>query len=69
MKNLIIVSEWDTDTFHNRVAELERQGYTVRQESYRVTAEMDPETGQIIHLRTVELYRTVEDTENLPSDS
>jgi hypothetical protein len=28
-----------------------------RRETYRVTPEMNPETGQIVHLHTVELYQ------------
>jgi hypothetical protein len=55
--NAIVVNEWDADTFHRRVLELELQGYVVRRETYRVTPEMNPETGQIVHLRTVELYQ------------
>jgi hypothetical protein len=55
--NAIVVNEWDADTFHRRVLNLERQGYLVRRETYRVTPEMNPETGLIIHLHTVELYR------------
>jgi hypothetical protein len=55
--NAIVVSEWDADTFHRRVLDLELQGYVVRRETYRVTPEMNPETGQIIHLHTVELYQ------------
>ena len=58
MNNVILVSEWDADTFHLRILELERQGYIVRRESYRVTPDMNPETGQIFHLLTVELYRS-----------
>ncbi len=55
--DVILVSEWDADSFHRRVSELALQGYVVRRETYRVTAEMNPETGRIVHLRTVELYR------------
>jgi hypothetical protein len=55
--NAIVVNEWDADTFHRRVLELELQGYVVRRETYRVTPEMNPETGQIVHLHTVELYQ------------
>jgi hypothetical protein len=55
--NAIVVSEWDADTFHRRVLDLELQGYVLRRETYRVTPEMNPETGQIIHLHTVELYQ------------
>jgi hypothetical protein len=55
--NAIVVNEWDADTFHRRVLDLELKGYVVRRETYRVTPEMNPETGQIVHLYTVELYR------------
>jgi hypothetical protein len=55
--NAIVVSEWDADAFHRRVSDLELQGYVVRRETYRVTPEMNPETGQIVHLHTVELYQ------------
>ena len=55
--NAIVVSEWDADTFHRRVLDLELQGYVLWRETYRVTPEMNPETGQIIHLHTVELYQ------------
>jgi hypothetical protein len=54
--NAIVISEWDADTFHRRVSDLELQGYVVRRETYRVTPEMNPETGQIVHLHTVEMY-------------
>jgi len=54
--NAIIVSEWDADAFHRRVSDLELQGYVARRETYRVTPEMNPETGRIVHLHTVELY-------------
>lgn len=53
--NAVVVSEWDADTFHRRVSELEMRGYIVRRETYRVTPEMNPETGRIVHLHTVEL--------------
>jgi len=53
--NAIVVSEWDADAFHRRVLFLELQGYVVRRETYRVMPEMNPDTGQIIHLHTVEL--------------
>jgi hypothetical protein len=51
----IIVSEWDAEAFHRRVSDLERQGYVARRETYRVMPEMNPETGRIVHLHTVEL--------------
>jgi hypothetical protein len=55
--NAIVLNEWDADTFHRRVLDLELQGYVVRRETYRVTPEMNPETGLIVHLHTVELYQ------------
>ena len=57
VSNAIVISEWDADAFHRRVMDLEQQGYVARRETYRVTPEMNPETGRIIHLHTVELYR------------
>ena len=63
VSNAIIVSEWDADAFHRRVSDLEMQGYITRRESYRVTPEMNPETGRIIHLYTVELRQAGLDKE------
>jgi hypothetical protein len=57
MSDVIVVREWDADVFHKRVAELEAEGYIARRESYSITAEMDPETGNIVHLHTVEMDR------------
>jgi hypothetical protein len=57
VSNVIVVSEWDADAFHRRVTDLEMQGYVVRRETYRVTPDMNPETGRIVHLHAVELYR------------
>jgi hypothetical protein len=57
VSNVIVVSEWDADAFHRRVTDLEMQGYITRRETYRVTPEMNPETGRIIHLHTVEMYQ------------
>ena len=54
--NAIVISEWDADTFHRRLSDLELQGYAARRETYRVTPETNPETGRIVHLHTVELY-------------
>lgn len=66
----IVVNEWDADTFHRRVLDLELQGYVVRRETYRVTPEMNPETGRIVHLRTVELYLAgVDEAENHSSST
>ncbi len=55
--NAIVVNEWDADTFHRQVSDLELQGYVARLETYRVTPEMNPETGWIVHLHTIEMYK------------
>ena len=52
-----IVRDWDADVFHRRVLDLEAQGYTARRETYRVIAEMDPETGVVTHLHTIEMLK------------
>jgi hypothetical protein len=57
MTETIVVSEWDADLFHKKVLELENQGYEARRESYRITAEMNPETGIVSHVHTIELSR------------
>lgn len=54
---LILVREWDSETFHRRVLELEAKSYLARRESYKITQEMNPETGQIIHLYTIEMFK------------
>lgn len=55
----ITVREWDAEVFHRRVLELEAEGYAARLDSYQVLPEMNPETGEIIHLRSVDMYRIV----------
>ncbi len=55
----ITVREWDAEVFHRRVVELEAEGYAARLDSYQVLPEMNPETGEIIHLRSVDMYRAV----------
>jgi hypothetical protein len=67
MSDTILIREWDADVFHRRVLEFEAQGYQARLESYEVVPEMNPETGEIIHLHTVELRRL--STEDQPSNS
>jgi hypothetical protein len=57
MTDTIVVSEWDSDVFHKKVMELEAQGYVARRETYRITAEMNPETGIVSHVHSMELYR------------
>jgi hypothetical protein len=55
--NVIVIREWDSDRFHQRVLELEAGGYQARRESYRILAEMSPETGKITHLYSIEMVR------------
>jgi hypothetical protein len=57
MSDVIVIREWDTDSFHRRVLELEEQGYLARRETYRITPEVNPDTGEIVHLHTIELLR------------
>ena len=57
MENTVLVYEWDSDAFHRRVIELESAGYTSRQESYHISADVNPETGEIVHLHTIEMLK------------
>lgn len=57
MTDTVVVSEWDSDLFHQKVMELEAQGYVARRDTYRITAEMNPETGIVSHVHSMELYR------------
>ena len=57
MQDVVLVREWDAEKFHARVRELELLGYVARRESYRVTPEMNPETGWIAHLHSIELAK------------
>jgi hypothetical protein len=41
--------------FHRRIIELEAQGYIAQRESYTITPEMNPETGEITHLYRIEM--------------
>jgi hypothetical protein len=55
MSAVVVIREWDCDTFHRRVLELEAQGYVARLESHTITPEMNPDTGEIIHLYSIEM--------------
>ncbi len=52
---LVVVRDWDADVFHRRVLELETQGYTARRETYRIDPEVNPDTGEIVHLHSIEM--------------
>jgi ribulose-5-phosphate 4-epimerase/fuculose-1-phosphate aldolase len=56
--SLIVVREFDADLFHKKVLEMEAQGYVANRDTYRVVAEMDPETGNIVHLHSIEMTKT-----------
>jgi hypothetical protein len=57
MSNATLVREWSSDAFHNHVLELESRGYNTRRETYQIVADTNPETGEVIHLYTVEMYK------------
>jgi hypothetical protein len=57
MTDVLIVSDWDSESFHRQVLEFEVKGYFARNETYRITPEVNPETGLITHLYTIEMYR------------
>lgn len=57
MSKVVLVREWDADAFHRRVAELEAQGYEAQRETYRIVAEVHPETGVITHLHSIEMSK------------
>ena len=56
MSGPILVREWGANAFHQRVLELEAEGYIARRETYRITPEMNPETGVITHLHVMEMF-------------
>jgi hypothetical protein len=51
----LLIREWSAEEFHRKVLQLESAGYVARRDSYRITAEINPETGEIIHLYTIEM--------------
>ena len=55
MSDPIVVREWNTQDFHRRILKYEKRGYIARRETYRVTAETNPETGEVIHLYFIEM--------------
>jgi len=62
MVDVLIVSDWDSESFHQKVLDLEAKAYLARRETYRVTAEVNPETGLVTHLYTIEMYKPNEET-------
>jgi hypothetical protein len=55
--DLKVVREWDADTFHEKVLKLESEGWVARRDTYRITAEMNPENGIIVHLHSIEMVK------------
>ena len=63
----ILVREWDNETFHQRVLELESQGYAARRETYTVVADQNPDTGYIVHVYSMEMYPTTPEIPHIPA--
>jgi len=57
MSQVTMVREWDADQFHAKVLELESKGWVSRRESYKITPEMNPETGVVSHVHSMELTK------------
>ena len=57
MAEVLQVREWDSDAFHKKVLQLESEGYVSRLESYRIIPDMNPDTGIVVHVHTMEMYR------------
>ena len=57
MSEVVQVRELGADPFHKKVLQLEAEGFVSRLETYRIVADMNPETGVVVHLHTMEMYR------------
>ena len=57
MSQVTMVREWDADQFHAKVLELENKGWVARRDSYKITPEMNPETGVVSHVHSMELTK------------
>lgn len=51
------VRELGADAFHKKVLQLEGEGFVSRLETYRIVADMNPDTGVVVHVHTMEMYR------------
>lgn len=60
MSDPILVREWNAEAFHREVLDLETKGYVARLETYRIVPEMNPATGEVIHLHTIEMVHSPE---------
>jgi len=57
MSQVVQVREWDADAFHKKVLEMESEGFVSRLETYRIVADMSPDTGVVVHLPPMEMRR------------
>jgi hypothetical protein len=57
MSQVTMVREWDADQFHTKVLQLKQKGWTARRDSYKITPEMNPETGIVSHVHSIELTK------------
>ncbi len=57
MSEVMQVREWGVDAFHKKVLQLESEGFVSRLESYRIVPDMNPDTGIIIPVHTMEMYK------------
>ena len=57
MSQVVQVREWGVDAFHKKVLQLESEGYVSRLDSYRIVPDVNPDTGIVLHLHTMEMYR------------
>ncbi len=57
MSEVLQVREWGVDAFHKKVLQLESEGFVSRLESYRIVPDMNPDTGIVTHLHTMEMYK------------
>ena len=55
VSDAILVQAWSSDAFHRRVLVLEAQGYSTRLETYRITPETNPDTGEVTHMYIIEM--------------
>ena len=68
MSDPLLIQEWSAEAFHRRLLELETRGYIARRETYRITPEMNPETGEIVHLQTIEMLPGSSEATVAPED-
>jgi len=57
MSEVLQVREWGVDAFHKKVLQLESEGFVSRLESYRIVPDVNPDTGIVTHLHTMEMYK------------